>query len=83
MRLCHSDDCVASAQWQCRPRKSFRRSNSKSHPTAGAASCDGDHHSSPWFPSFQHAVAEFLAGQRSMVAHTRKRNTRPVWQPCA
>jgi pimeloyl-ACP methyl ester carboxylesterase len=32
-------------------------------PNSRFAACDGDHHSTPWQPSFQGAVVEFLAGQ--------------------
>jgi pimeloyl-ACP methyl ester carboxylesterase len=32
-------------------------------PNARWASCDGDHHTSPWYPSFQQAVVDFLAPQ--------------------
>ena len=30
-------------------------------PNARSASCDGDHHTSPWYPSFQQAVVNFFA----------------------
>jgi pimeloyl-ACP methyl ester carboxylesterase len=29
-------------------------------PNARAACCDGDHHTSPWYPSFQRAVVDFF-----------------------
>ena len=32
-------------------------------PNARSASCDGDHHTSPWYPSFQQAVLDFFAAQ--------------------
>jgi pimeloyl-ACP methyl ester carboxylesterase len=32
-------------------------------PNARSASCDGDHHSAPWYPSFQQAVVNFFAEQ--------------------
>jgi pimeloyl-ACP methyl ester carboxylesterase len=32
-------------------------------PNARFAACDGDHHTTPWYPSFQQAVVEFLAEQ--------------------
>jgi pimeloyl-ACP methyl ester carboxylesterase len=32
-------------------------------PNARSASCDGDHHTSPWYPSFQEAVVNFFAEQ--------------------
>jgi hypothetical protein len=32
-------------------------------PNARSASCDGDHHTSPWYPSFQEAVVNFFAAQ--------------------
>ena len=32
-------------------------------PNASSASCDGDHHTSPWYPSFQEAVVNFFAEQ--------------------
>jgi pimeloyl-ACP methyl ester carboxylesterase/DNA-binding transcriptional MerR regulator len=32
-------------------------------PRARSASCDGDHHTSPWYPSFQQAVLDFFAEQ--------------------
>jgi hypothetical protein len=30
-------------------------------PDARAALCDGDHHTTPWYPSFQQAVVDFFA----------------------
>jgi hypothetical protein len=30
-------------------------------PSARSAACDGDHHATPWYPSFQQAVVEFFA----------------------
>jgi pimeloyl-ACP methyl ester carboxylesterase len=32
-------------------------------PNARSASCDGDHHTTPWYPSFQQAVVDFFAEQ--------------------
>jgi pimeloyl-ACP methyl ester carboxylesterase len=32
-------------------------------PTARSAACDGDHHSTPWYPSFQQAVVNFFRDQ--------------------
>jgi hypothetical protein len=32
-------------------------------PNARSASCDGDHHTTPWHPSFQQAVINFFAEQ--------------------
>jgi pimeloyl-ACP methyl ester carboxylesterase len=32
-------------------------------PSARSAACDGDHHTSPWYPSFQQAVVDFFAAQ--------------------
>jgi len=32
-------------------------------PNARFAVCDGDHHSTPWYPSFQQAVVEFFTEQ--------------------
>lgn len=32
-------------------------------PNARSAVCDGDHHSTPWHPSFQQAVASFFVEQ--------------------
>jgi pimeloyl-ACP methyl ester carboxylesterase/DNA-binding transcriptional MerR regulator len=32
-------------------------------PNARSASCDGDHHTSPWYPSFQEAVVTFFAAR--------------------
>jgi pimeloyl-ACP methyl ester carboxylesterase len=32
-------------------------------PNARKAACDGDHHSAPWYPSFQQAVVDFFAEQ--------------------
>jgi pimeloyl-ACP methyl ester carboxylesterase len=32
-------------------------------PNARAGSCDGDHHTTPWYPSFQEAVADFFTEQ--------------------
>jgi hypothetical protein len=32
-------------------------------PTARSASCDGDHHATPWYPSFQEAVVNFFAAR--------------------
>jgi pimeloyl-ACP methyl ester carboxylesterase len=32
-------------------------------PNARSAACDGDHHTTPWYPSFQQAVLEFFAEQ--------------------
>jgi pimeloyl-ACP methyl ester carboxylesterase len=32
-------------------------------PNARSAVCDGDHHASPWYPSFQQAVVDFFADQ--------------------
>jgi MerR family transcriptional regulator, thiopeptide resistance regulator len=32
-------------------------------PKARSASCDGDHHTTPWYPSFQQAVVNFFAAQ--------------------
>jgi len=32
-------------------------------PNARSASCDGDHHTSPWYPSFQQAVVNFFAAR--------------------
>jgi pimeloyl-ACP methyl ester carboxylesterase/DNA-binding transcriptional MerR regulator len=32
-------------------------------PTARSAACDGDHHTTPWYPSFQQAVVNFFAEQ--------------------
>jgi pimeloyl-ACP methyl ester carboxylesterase len=32
-------------------------------PNARSAACDGDHHSSPWYPSFQEAVVNFFAAR--------------------
>jgi pimeloyl-ACP methyl ester carboxylesterase len=34
-------------------------------PNARSASCDGDHHTTPWYPSFQQAVINFFAEQWS------------------
>jgi hypothetical protein len=30
-------------------------------PNARSAACDGDHHTTPWYPSFQQAAVDFLA----------------------
>jgi hypothetical protein len=30
-------------------------------PNARSAACDGDHHTTPWYPSFQQAVVNFFA----------------------
>jgi hypothetical protein len=30
---------------------------------ARSAACDGDHHATPWYPSFQQAVVDFFAAQ--------------------
>jgi hypothetical protein len=30
-------------------------------PNAQSAACDGDHHTTPWYPSFQEAVVNFFA----------------------
>ena len=35
----------------------------KAIPTARAAECEGDHHSTPYQPTFQQAVVQFLQGQ--------------------
>jgi pimeloyl-ACP methyl ester carboxylesterase len=35
----------------------------KEIPTARAAECDGDHHSTPYQPTFQQAVVQFFEGQ--------------------
>jgi pimeloyl-ACP methyl ester carboxylesterase len=40
-------------------------------PTARSASCDGDHHTTPWYPSFQQAVVDFFA------EHWRARGAAP------
>ena len=32
-------------------------------PNARFAACDGDHHTTPWYPSFQQAVVDFFAEQ--------------------
>jgi pimeloyl-ACP methyl ester carboxylesterase len=32
-------------------------------PNARAGTCDGDHHSTPWYPSFQEAVVAFFTEQ--------------------
>jgi pimeloyl-ACP methyl ester carboxylesterase len=32
-------------------------------PNARSAACDGDHHTTPWYPSFQQAVVNFFAVQ--------------------
>jgi pimeloyl-ACP methyl ester carboxylesterase len=32
-------------------------------PNARSATCDGDHHTTPWYPSFQQAVVDFFAEQ--------------------
>ena len=32
-------------------------------PNARSAACDGDHHTTPWYPSFQQAVVDFFAAQ--------------------
>jgi pimeloyl-ACP methyl ester carboxylesterase len=32
-------------------------------PTARSAACDGDHYTTPWYPSFQQAVVDFLQEQ--------------------
>jgi pimeloyl-ACP methyl ester carboxylesterase len=32
-------------------------------PNARCAACDGDHHTAPWYPSFQQAVVNFFAAQ--------------------
>jgi pimeloyl-ACP methyl ester carboxylesterase/DNA-binding transcriptional MerR regulator len=32
-------------------------------PNARSAACDGDHHTSPWYPSFQEAVVNFFAAR--------------------
>jgi pimeloyl-ACP methyl ester carboxylesterase len=32
-------------------------------PHARSAACDGDHHSTPWDPSFQQAVVDFFEEQ--------------------
>jgi pimeloyl-ACP methyl ester carboxylesterase len=32
-------------------------------PNARSAACDGDHHATPWYPSFQQAVVDFFAAQ--------------------
>jgi hypothetical protein len=32
-------------------------------PNARAGTCDGDHHTTPWQPSFQEAVVDFFTGQ--------------------
>ena len=39
-------------------------------PNAHAAACDGDHHTTPWYPSFQRAVVSFLAEQWRASAAT-------------
>lgn len=46
----------------------------KAIPTASAAACEGDHHSSPYEPTFQQAVVEFFENQwrrRGCVATRR------------
>jgi pimeloyl-ACP methyl ester carboxylesterase len=35
----------------------------KEMPTARSAECDGDHHSTPYQPTFQQAVVQFFEGQ--------------------
>jgi pimeloyl-ACP methyl ester carboxylesterase len=35
----------------------------KAIPTARAAECEGDHHSTPYQPTFQQAVVDFFEGQ--------------------
>jgi hypothetical protein len=48
-------------------------------PNARAGACDGDHHSTPWQPSFQQAVVEFFAEQwRARGAAAEGRATGPV-----
>ena len=32
-------------------------------PNARCATCDGDHHTAPWYLSFQQAVVDFFAAQ--------------------
>ena len=32
-------------------------------PNSRSAACDGDHHTTPWYPSFQQAVGDFFAAQ--------------------
>jgi hypothetical protein len=32
-------------------------------PNARSAACDGDHHTTPWYPSFQQAVVNFFAAR--------------------
>ena len=32
-------------------------------PNARSAACDGDHHTAPWYPSFQEAVVNFFAAR--------------------
>ena len=49
-------------------------------PNARSAACDGDHHATPWYPSFQQAVVDFFAAQwpgaapRSMGARPGQRS---------
>jgi DNA-binding transcriptional MerR regulator/pimeloyl-ACP methyl ester carboxylesterase len=41
-------------------------------PNARSAACDGDHHTTPWYPSFQQAVLNFFAEQ--WLAHGAKQS---------
>jgi pimeloyl-ACP methyl ester carboxylesterase len=44
-------------------------------PTARSAQCDGDHHSTPYQPTFQQAVAQFFEGQWWLRACVRTPQT--------
>jgi pimeloyl-ACP methyl ester carboxylesterase len=47
----------------------------KAIPTARAAECEGDHHSTPYQPTFQQAVVQFFQGQwrlRPATPHTQR-----------
>ena len=47
----------------------------KEIPTARSAECDGDHHSTPYQPTFQQAVVEFFEGQWRMRGCVRPPQT--------
>jgi pimeloyl-ACP methyl ester carboxylesterase len=49
-------------------------------PNARTGSCDGDHHSTPWYPSFQEAVVDFFTEQwraRGVPLRGLQAGTRP------
>jgi pimeloyl-ACP methyl ester carboxylesterase/DNA-binding transcriptional MerR regulator len=50
-------------------------------PNAHSESCDGDHHTTPWYPSFQQAVINFFAAQwRARGASIERRATQSAEQ---